>query len=166
MNDLLVDTLRNWVDIALWGLIATAVMTSVLEGAQLFGLSRLSLPFLFGTFVTASRVKAIVFGFIFYVIGAWLFAIVYALAFESLGRSDWWLGIALGLVHGIFLVAVFLPLLPYVHPRLASEFSGPTERRRIEPPGAFGLNYGRATPAATVAAQSIFGLVMAIGYQV
>lgn len=164
MNEILAGALENWVQVAVWGLIATAVMTSILEGAQLFGWSRLSLPFLFGTFVTADRMKAIVFGFILYLIGGWLFAAFYALAFETLGRSDWWLGMALGVAHGLFLIAVFLPMLPFVHPRLASEFSGPTEQRRIEPPGAFGLNYGRATPAATVAAQTIFGLLMAIGY--
>jgi hypothetical protein len=36
--------------------------------------------------------------------------------------------------------------------------------RRLEPPGAFGLNYGRTTPASTIVAQVLFGLVFALGY--
>ena len=35
-----------------WGLVATVAMSTVLQGAQGLGLSRLSLPFLAGTFFT------------------------------------------------------------------------------------------------------------------
>lgn len=164
MNEALAGAIGHWVEIVVWGLVATAAMTSILEGAQLLGYTRLSLPFLFGMVVTSSRAPAMAIGFFLYLLGGWLFAGFYALAFEVAGRSEWWLGLLLGAGHGIFLVAVFLPLLPFVHPRIASEFSGPSERRRLEPPGAFGLNYGRATPASTVAAQAMYGLVLALGY--
>ena len=164
MNEALQEVAANWVAPAVWGLVGTAVMTSVLEIAHWTGLSRLSLPFLFGTFVVSSRRKAIVLGYILYLLGGWLFAFFYALLFASLGRSEWWVGILLGAVHGLFLVAVFLPTLPYIHPRLATEHDGPDDVRRIEPPGPLGLNYGRNTPLTTVLAQITFGLILALGY--
>jgi hypothetical protein len=75
-----------------------------------------------------------------------------------------WFGLLLGLGHGLFLVTVFLPLLPYVHPRLATDYDGPGALARLEPPGPFGLNYGRATPATTVLAQGLYGLIFGLGY--
>ena len=164
MPEALASELSNWPAIAIWGLVATAIMTTVLEGAQLLGYSRLSLPFLFGTVVTGDRRRAVIFGYFLYVLGGWLFAFLYALAFETAGTSAWWAGLLLGFGHGLFLVGVFLPMLPYVHPRLATEFSGPTKRRRLEPPGAFGLHYGHMTPVSTVAAQALYGLIFALGY--
>lgn len=150
--------------VLVWGAIATAAMTSFAEGAQLLGQSRMSLPFLFGTFVSGRRDRATVWGFLLYSLGALLFAFFYALAFEAIGRATWWIGGLLGLLHGLFLVTVFLPLLPHVHPRMASEYDGPDAERRIEPPGPFGLNYGSRTPLITVAAQVLFGLVLGAAY--
>lgn len=154
----------HWVVVLVWGLVASAVMATLLEGAQLLGISRMSLPFLFGTVVTESRRAAIVLGYGLYLLGGWLFAFLYALLFESLQVAGWWAGLLLGLVHGLFLVTVFLPLLPYVHPRLATDYDGPGALARLEPPGPFGLNYGRATPATTVLAQGLYGLIFGLGY--
>lgn len=154
---------ENWDSILVWGLLATAVMTTVLEGAQLLGFSRMSLPFLFGTLFTGSRRAAMICGYFLYLMGGWLFAILYALVLEGVG-GGWWIGLLLGLVHGLFLVVVFLPLLPYIHPRMATEYDGPDALGRLEPPGYFGLHYGRATPATTVAAQTVYGLIFALGY--
>jgi hypothetical protein len=160
---MLETTLRHWEQIALWGLVSTAVMTTILEGAQQLGVTRLSLPFLFGTFVTGSRRAAVISGYVLYLLGGWLFAILYALVLDGLWPT-WWFGAVIGLVHGLFLVAVFLPLLPYMHPRIATEYDGPSALRRLEPPGSFGLNYGRATPVSTVLAQATYGLIFATGY--
>lgn len=164
MADPVLAVLSHWPQLAVGGLIATVVMTTVLEGAQLIGHSRLSLPFLFGTYATGDRYRAIVLGYVFYLIGGWIFAFLYGIAFEALNRSDWWFGLLLGFIHGMFLIAVFLPMLPYVHPRIASEFDGPDAQHRLEPPGAFGLHYGRMTPFWTVVAQSIFGVIVALAY--
>lgn len=155
--------LERWELIVLWGLIATVVMTTVLEGAQLVGVTRLSLPFLFGTFVTGSRRMAQVWGYVLYIAGGWLFAIFYALILEATWRT-WWVGLIAGLFHGAFLVTVFLTVLTQVHPRIATQYDGPSARRRLEPPGPFGLNYGRTTPASTVLAQGLYGLIFGIGY--
>ena len=42
-----------------WGFLATLIMTIVMQGAQGLGLSRLSLPFLAGTFFTGDRRRAV-----------------------------------------------------------------------------------------------------------
>src|SRR5215213_4751655 len=49
----------------IWGLLATIAMTTILQGAQGMGLSRLSLPFLAGTFFTGNRRWAVIVGFYF-----------------------------------------------------------------------------------------------------
>jgi hypothetical protein len=146
--------------IVVWGAIATAVMSSLLEGSQLLGYSRISLPFLFGTFVTGRRDRAVIYGFVLYATGGLLFAWFYALAFTAIGPVVWWVGGLIGLAHGFFLVAVFLPLLPFVHPRMRTNYDGPASRPQLEPPGPFGHNYGRRTPDITNLAQTVFGVIL------
>ena len=141
-------------------------MATVLEGSQLMGLSRLSLPFLFGTFVTSDRHRAMVLGFVLYLVGGWFFAALYYLMFADLGVATWWLGAIVGLLHGAFLLIVFLPMLPHVHPRMASEFDPPSGAGLLEPPGFAGLNYGRRTPLTTLLGQLCYGAILGGTYQV
>lgn len=147
-------------ELLLWGLIATVAMTTILQGSQGLGLSRLSLPFLVGTFFTSNRDRATVIGFIVYAIGGWAFAMLYFLFFASIGVATWWLGAMLGFLHGLFLLAGALPLLPYAHPRMASEHDGPGTGYILEPPGFFGLNYGRRTPLTTLLGQVVYGATL------
>jgi hypothetical protein len=144
----------------IWGLLATVAMTTILQGAQGLGLSRLSLPFLAGTFFTGDRQWAVIVGFVFYVIGGWVFAFLYFLLFASLGLYTSTVGAAAGLLHGLFLLAAGLPLLPYIHPRMASEYDGASATRQLEPPGFMGLNYGHRTPLTTLAGQAVYGAVL------
>jgi hypothetical protein len=144
----------------IWGLFATIAMTTVLQGAQGLGLSRLSLPFLSGTFFTGDRRLATIVGFLFYVVGGWIFAFLYFVLFASLGLYAWWFGAAVGALHGVFLLVCGLPLLPYIHPRMASEYDGVSAIRQLEPPGFMGLNYGHRTPLTTLAGQAIYGAVL------
>lgn len=160
--------MEHWVAWMLWGLVSSAAMATLLEGAMLGGISRMSMPFLFGTFAVSDRRRAIIAGYVLYILGGWVFALLYALLLASLALSHLWAyavtGLLIGLAHGAFLIAVFLPLLPLIHPRLASPHDGPQALSQIEPPGSFGLNYGRATPVVTVVAQALYGLVMGLGF--
>ena len=70
------------------------------------------------------------------------------------------MGAAFGLVHGVAALTVILPVLPGVHPRMASERSGPELRAVLEPPGPFGLNYGRQTPLFTLVAHVAYGALL------
>lgn len=152
--------------ILLWGFVATVMLTTVLYGSQGMGLSRLSLPFLFGTFFTGDRYRANVIGFVAYIIGGWIFAFIYFAIFAALGIASWWLGTLIGFIHSLFLLVVFLPVLPYFHPRMATEYDGPTSARRIEPPGFMGLNYGRRTPLTTILGQTAYGLVLGMLFDI
>jgi len=146
----------------LWGLIATVTMTTILYGSQGLGMSRLSIPFLAGTIFTADRSRATTIGFIAYVIGGWMFAMLYFRFFTSIALVTWWLGALLGLLHGLFLLVCVLPLLPYAHPRMASEHDGPSCDVRLEPPGFMGLNYGRGTPVTLLVAPTVYGATLGL----
>lgn len=156
----------QWPRLLLWGLVATIAMTTILEGSRGLGLSRLSLPFLVGTLFTADRNRAVVIGFLAYVLGGWMFAILYFLFFASIGFASWWLGALLGFLHGIFLLVCALPLLPHAHPRMGSEYDGPRRTYVIEPPGFLGLNYGVRTPLTTLLGQTIYGATLGLFCQV
>jgi hypothetical protein len=144
----------------LWGLIATVAMTSVMEGSRGLGFSRMSLPFLLGTFIVGNRRWALILGFVLYTIGGWLFAFLYFALFASVGIYTWWFGAFAGLLHGVFLLVSALPLLPFIHPRMASEYHGATTIRQLEPPGFLALNYGYGTPVSTLLAQTLYGATL------
>jgi hypothetical protein len=146
--------------LVLWGLIATVAMTSILEGSRGLGFSRLSLPFLIGTFFTENRRWAVILGFVMYTIGGWLFAFLYFLLFASVGVYTWWFGALAGFIHGLFLLVTALPLLPFVHPRMASEYHSASAKRRLEPPGFLAMNYGYHTPLSTLVGQVIYGATL------
>ena len=60
----------------------------------------------------------------------------------------------------MFLLVAALPLLPYIHPRMASEYDGASATKQLEPPGFMGLNYGHRTPLTTLAGQAVYGAVL------
>lgn len=146
--------------LSLWALVATLAMTSILEASRGLGFSRLSLPFLIGTFFTGRRGRAVILGFAVYTIGGWLFAFVYFLLFSSVRIYTWWFGAIAGLVHGMFLLTSALPLLPFVHPRMASEYHSASAIRQLEPPGFLAMNYGHHTPLSTLIAQIVYGATL------
>ena len=149
----------------LWGFVSTVVLTLVMSGSQALHLSRMSLPFMLGTMLTPDRGRAEVLGVARHFGNGWLFATVYAPAFESWRRATWWLGAAIGLVHAGFVLFTAMPMLPAMHPRMASEHDGPTPTRQLEPPGFLGLHYGRGTPASIVIAHLLYGAILGAFYQ-
>jgi hypothetical protein len=150
----------------LWGFVATIILTALMAGAQGLGFSRMSIPFLLGTMLTPDRDRAPLIGFVVHLVDGWLFAFVYVAAFESWGEATWWLGAITGLVHAVGVLTIGMPLLPGVHPRMASEHRGPEPTRALEPPGFLALNYGRGTPAITVVAHVLYGAVLGAFYRI
>ncbi len=145
--------------VLIWALVATVVMTTVLQGSQGLGLSRLSLPFLFGTLFTADRGRAVLIGSLMYTAGGWAFAVLYFFIFASLGATTWWIGAALGALHGAALLVSLQPMAQ-LHPRIASEYDAPASEPKLEPPGFIGLNYGYRTPLTTLLAQVLYGGIL------
>ena len=156
----------NWPSWLLWGFVATVVLTAILAGSQGLGMTRMNIPYLLGTMFTPSRDRANWAGIAFHFVNGWLFSLVYAAVFESLGKSTWWLGGLFGLVQAIFVLAVALPAMPALHPRVANEQYGPTVERQLEPPGFLGLHYGIRTPISVLVAHTIFGIILGAFYVV
>lgn len=150
----------DWSGWALFGLLATAVLTVVMISAQMAGWTRLDLPLVLGTFLTPDPDRARVAGFFIHLVAGQVFALGYAAAFALLGAATWWAGALLGLLHVAVALTVILPLLPGVHPRMASTRAGPANRAVLEPPGLLGLNYGIQTPAITIIAHVVYGAVL------
>ena len=154
----------NLPDVFLWGFVATLVLTTTMSASQGLGLSRMSIPFMLGTMLTPDRDRAPLYGFLFHLMNGWLFAFLYAFAFESWGRATWWLGGGCGLVHALAVLIVFMPILPGLHPRMASEHRGPEPTRALEPPGFMALNYGRRTPLIALLAHLVYGCILGAFY--
>ena len=152
----------DWAGWALFGVIATATLTVVMIGAQLAGLTRLDLPLVLGTLVTADPDRARVAGFFIHLTVGQGFARGYAATFALLDRATWWLGGLLGLLHVGIAMTVLLPLLPGVHPRMASHRAGPSSTAALEPPGLLALNYGIQTPVVAVVAHLAYGGVLGL----
>jgi hypothetical protein len=152
--------LPDVLEMLLWGGIATAAMTGIMQGAQGLGLSRLSIPFMVGTMFSGRRRIATLVGVTLYVLGGWAFALLYFLALASLNLLTWWAGGLLGLLHGLILLVAALPLFPFIHPRMASDFDAPVARPLLEPPGFLALNYGGGTPITMLLAQGVYGMLI------
>lgn len=152
----------DWAGWAVFGLVATAVLTVVMLCAQLGGLTRLDLSLMLGTLVTPDPDRARVIGFGLHLIAGQLFAIGYATIFAITNDATWWAGAMLGLLHGAVALAVIVPLLPAVHPRMASARAGLLTGARLEPPGLFALNYGIQTPAVALVAHVCYGVALGL----
>lgn len=150
----------NLASALLWGFVGTVVLTTIMSASEGLGWSRMSIPLILGEMLTPDRDRAAIVGFGVHLVNGWLFALVYAVAFEQWRRATWWLGAGTGLVHGLAVLAAVLPLLPGLHPRMASERSGPDPTRALEPPGFLALNYGRGTPVATLVAHLAYGAIL------
>lgn len=156
----------NVFHVAVWGFVATVILTTLMNLSQGLGLTRMNLPFILGTMFTADRDRAKVYGTIFHLLNGWAFAFLYALVFETLGRSDVLVGMVGGLIHAAFVLVVVMPTLPELHPRMAGEQHGPTVTRRLEPPGFLALHYGTSTPISTILAHLVYGGLLGALYRV
>lgn len=150
----------------LWGFLATLVFTTLTAASRGLGLSRMALPYLLGTMTTPDRTRASAVGFVIHLLNGWAFAFLYAAVFESWGGAGWIRGGALGLVHGLVVLIALMPVLPGVHPRMATEEQGPEPTRALEPPGFMALNYGRRTPIVALFAHVVYGIILGAFYHV
>ena len=155
----------NLGSIVLWGFVATVGLTTLMSVSHGLGLTRMSIPFLLGTMLTPNRDRALVVGAAFHIVNGWAFAFLYAAIFEGMNATSAWLGGGIGLMHGLFVLAVGMPMLPGMHPRMVSEYYGPTPNRRLQPPGFMALNYGHQTPIVTLVAHIMYGAIIGGFYQ-
>lgn len=152
----------DWAGWALFGLVSTAALSAVMIAAQLLGLTRLDLPLLLGTLFVEDPDRARVAGFFVHLVIGQGFALGYTATFALLDRATWWIGALLGLLHVAVALTVLVPLLPGVHPRIASDRDGRSTKAVLEPPGLLGLNYGHRTPLVAVVAHLAFGIALGL----
>jgi hypothetical protein len=144
----------------LWGFLATVVMTSIMAASQALRWTRMSMPLIVGTIFTEDLDRARLAGLCVHFVNGWLFALLYAATFESLGSATWWTGAFMGMIQAFFVLTVGMSTLPGLHPRMANEEHGPTPTRLLQPPGFLALNYGMTTPLAVLAAHVVYGAIL------
>jgi len=143
------------------GFVGTLVLTSTLRAASELRLTRMDLPFLLGTAITADRGRAKAIGYAMHFAAGLGFALLYAVVFAAIGRSGWALGALFGLAHGVFSASALVNvLLPVVHPRMGTPLSAASTTPLLEPPGFMMLNYGRNTPLVSTLAHVAYGTIV------
>ena len=143
------------------GLAGTVVLTTLLRAASELGLTRMDIPFLLGTAVTADRVRAKAAGYALHFLFGLVFALVYYAVFAVIDRSGFLLGAVFGLVHALFAGSALVNiLLPVVHPRMGTTFDAAGSAPLLEPPGFLLRNYGRRTLVVTLIAHVAYGAIV------
>jgi hypothetical protein len=143
------------------GLAGTFILTTVLRAATELRMTRIDLPFLLGTALTADRQRAKLVGYLLHFVVGLLFSLAYYVGFAGLGRAGWILGAGFGVIHGLFaMTALVNILLPVVHPRMGSSLSSVDSANLLEAPGFLMLNYGRATPVVNLVAHAAYGAIV------
>jgi len=150
----------SWGSWLLSGFAATLVLTTVEAGSQQARLTRMSIPYLLGSMITAGREKAKWVGFLVHLVNGEVFALLYVALFHYWGAAGVWRGLLVGVAHAAVMLLVVVPLLPSIHPRMASEEQGPTVTRQLEPPGALGLHYGATTPLFVLLGHAAYGMII------
>ena len=149
----------SWSSWLVTGTTSTIVLTTMLAVSQAVGITRMNIPYMLGTMVTPDRDRAKLVGIGVHLANGLVFSLAYVAAFAAWGGPTWWKGAVLGLLHALFVLAVVVPAMPALHPRMASDLRGPTVVRQLEPPGFLALHYGRGTPISVVIAHLVFGII-------
>lgn len=103
--------------------------------------------------------------------GTVVFGIAYAASFAVLGTTSWFVGLSIGVAHGIAVGAVGMPMMASVHPRMTASTPAGAETViesagdiALVAPGLFGRNWGGMTPAGMMMGHVVYGLVLALVY--
>jgi hypothetical protein len=143
------------------GFVGTLVLTTGLRAATALRMTRIDLPFLLGSGLSADRTRAAALGYAAHFVFGLLFAIGYYAIFSVIGVASWWLGALLGLLQALFAgTALVNLLLPLVHPRMATTFSAAHVSPLLEPPGFLLLNYGPSTPIVMIGVHLLYGAIV------
>ena len=143
------------------GFVGTIVLTTAMRAGSELRLTRMDLPFLLGTALSAERARAKAAGYAAHFGFGLAFSLIYWLVFAAVGHAGWLFGLLLGGVHGLFAGGALVNvLLPLVHPRMGSDATAAGESPLLEPPGFMLLNYGRRTPLVAMAAHLAYGAIV------
>jgi uncharacterized membrane protein YagU involved in acid resistance len=156
------------------GLIGTAVMSAMMKLSAKAGMTDMPpMELVTGSMMSADPDRAKKLGIMVHwiVMGAIVFGLGYAALFTAFGSASWLIGIGIGLVHGLVVGVVFMPMMPAVHPRMSDEptFGGTVDVSagsvRLAAPGVLGSKWGGMTPVGLVMGHAVYGLVVALVYR-
>ena len=143
------------------GFVGTVVLTSVLRAASEMRLTRMDLPFLLGTAISADRARAKAVGYALHFVFGLGFALIYFAIFQAIDEASWWLGALFGAAHAVFAGSALVNLLlPTVHPRMGTSVTAADASPVLEPPGFLLRNYGISTPVVTLIAHVAYGAIV------
>ncbi|CAN5791264.1 hypothetical protein BH23ACT5_BH23ACT5_22380 [soil metagenome] len=105
------------------------------------------------------------------VMGTVAFGLLYAALFAAFGSASLLTGVVIGAVHGVFVGAVAMPMMPAMHPRMTGSL-GPggavvdTSGGGVvlAASGDFGSGWASMTPIGLMIGHVVFGPVVALVY--
>lgn len=159
------------------GFVGTVVMTLLMNASKAAGMTNMPpMPLVMGSMVLGERKTAMGTGAMahFIVMGTVMFGLAYAALFTAFDNDAWWVGPAIGVVHGVVVRIVAMPMMPKMHPRMDDDASGlsggetVTEGAgglRVTAPGLLGSRWGGMTPVGLVMGHAVYGLAAALFYQ-
>ena len=134
------------------GFVGTLVLTTAMRAANELKLTRIDLPFLLGTALTADRARAKAIGYGLHFFFGQVFALSYYAVFVAIGHSGWG--------HGPQVGASPRRSSSRSDATLPRPLSGAGDVSLLEPPGFLLRNYGVQTPLVTIAAHIAYGAIV------
>lgn len=149
--------------------IATLVMTAMIKMSAAAGMTQMpSFELMTGSMMSGDEKTAKTIGaMIHYVMmGTVVFGIIYALLFQAFDSASWLTGLAIGIVHGLIIGMIFMPMMSTMHPRMGEPAVAgePTDEIRLSSPGVMGKNWGSMTPMGMLMGHAVYGVVLALLY--
>lgn len=137
---------------AFWaGVIGAAVMVLGMWIARAVGATGFDFGYFWGSMFTGTATAGTwVFGIVITLILGGLIALIYAAAFEAIGRSNWGLGLIGGAVH-LIIGGVLIGWISMVHPAIP---------QAVSDPGYFTANYGSASIISFAILRLIYGTIV------
>lgn len=129
------------------GLIGTVIFTIILYAAPTMGFPKMDIIGMIGTMAAEPGGAARAVGVIGHLIMGIVFAIIYALIWAAgVGSVTWVWGLVFGLVHGLGVALVGMPMMVSIHPRSPEREGGPKAL------------------AGILIVHAVFGIVVALSY--
>ncbi|UQA91287.1 hypothetical protein [Streptomyces halobius] len=144
------------------GLVGTVAMTAAMMMGRVMGMTSMDIALITGGMMTGDERRARMLGMImhFVVMGTVVFGLIYAAVFHWIGSASWLAGLVVGLIHGLLVGVIALPMMGAFHPRMRGSGDG----FRLDLPGIMGIGYGKGTPMGLLMGHLIYGLVVALVY--
>lgn len=162
------------------GFAATVVMTALMTMAARAGMTDMPpMPLVTGAMMTGDRRRAVASGAVvhYLVMGTAVFGLLYGALFAAFDEASSWTGALIGAAHGLVVGAIFMPMMPTMHPRMsrsaapvrtgldrATVTEQPDGEVRLAAPGFMGKDWGAMTPGGLVMGHAVYGVVAALVY--